>query len=1009
MIKNPLDANIEDEVHDLIRTVEATYSQVRVEYHPTLDEIASNLKHYLSSNKNPWPEYRVSVPWGMIRIEFSARIQDMINPEEKPKYRGTLHEKVLQMLKEESFNPVELEGKEGINFIGGSLKVAKLLDSNFPNHSLSVVESSNGGTILKLGERFAQMKTTTTKRGTKIYTNSQFSSVVKSMAKGNAAFSQFLLESAKAAETFATEDFAAPDFSTPTPSQPSPPVSPAAPTPTPSAPTPAPAAPQPDIIPNEFLQLINQGLHLLPPDVETMITNEIVRIQFPNPDPDPDPQPPKCKPVLKREPPDPRMTRIDSYNCVNSGMPNGDGFGWSIYGTLEEPNLFARTSTIKEVFKLAAGQPQLREISAQETPAGWTQNQTLPVTCAQLGGGKVLRLPSVSADAVPVKITFIGGGKDIQYPQIIKFWKDSADELFIEVKDYKPSLHAKLSFVVDIAHPNFAVITDKNALFSIGMSFSDYVGGAGKQYPHQPPLSSILQGSGDAHADKVIAKKNINPEQSIGSTLSMMYEWLWNWTCAEIPRSVPDIFDAYLLTNAGACRHRAYIMFLALNKLGLPCRFLGSTCHAWPEIWNPEKGMWMQLDLNGCDDPDKCPDCTIKNPWFGLREKCCPDGYDFNDASGDCEASDGSGQKVNSIDCPPCVPKPCPEDYYCDPRYNKCIPDCDKLFGTDYIFVGKRDACVNCSDEDKVYDYMTDDCECPDCPEDYFMDRTGHCVDAEGNLSETAPAGLYRDLATDVCLPKDDCDELMPGAKFNETTGRCECMPILDEEGNLVTVMVWSDVEGKCVEDKDDKCPDGQMKIYDVSLGAYRCVDIPEPSPIPPNPNPNPNPVPNPDEDDEEEEEEDLIMDDDKVVLNLTRWVNLTNGDISDTDPNDSSFRSIETKQCRLQGRSGSGKPYPVRYNVFADLHGLYEKWMMRDLDMDLVTAIPPTSELNPDYVIYLVAKSDNLEAAKEHIEVWRNSLSDATYGIFGTRIDLVDENFTQGDMEGTLYAIIQE
>ena len=152
-----------------------------------------------------------------------------------------------------------------------------------------------------------------------------------------------------------------------------------------------------------------------------------------------------------------------------------------------------------------------------------------------------------------------------------------------------------------------------------------------------------------------------------------------------------------------------------------------------------------------------------------------------------------------------------------------------------------------------------------------------------------------------------------------------------------------------------------------------------------------------------------MILDDDKVVLNLTRWVNFSNGDISDTDPNDSAFRSIETKQCRLQGRSSSGKPYPIRYNVFADLHGLYEKWMVKDLDESLVTAIPATSELNPDYVVYLVAKADKIEEANAHVELWKNSLMDATYGIFGTRIDLVDENFTQGDMEGILYAIVQE
>ena len=250
----------------------------------------------------------------------------------------------------------------------------------------------------------------------------------------------------------------------------------------------------------------------------------------------------------------------------------------------------------------------------------------------------------------------------------------------------------------------------------------------------------------------------------------------------------------------------------------------------------------------------------------------------------------------------------------------------------------------------------------------------------------------------------------MSGAVFNETTGRCECMPEVDYEGNIISVMVWSDVEGKCVEEKDENCPEGQMMIYDASIGAYRCVDIPDQPPIPPTPNPTPSPVPDPDEDEEEEEEDDdLILDDDKVVLNLTRWVNFSNGDISDTDPNDNAFRTIETKQCRLEGRSPSGKPYPVRYNVFADLHGLYEKWILKDLDTSLVTVIPATSELNPDYVVYMVAKSDNLEEAKAHVELWKTSLADATYGIFGTRIDPIQEDFVQGDMEGTLYAIVQE
>ena len=58
--------------------------------------------------------------------------------------------------------------------------------------------------------------------------------------------------------------------------------------------------------------------------------------------------------------------------------------------------------------------------------------------------------------------------------------------------------------------------------------------------------------------------------------------------------------------------------------------------------------------------------------------------------------------------------------------------------------------------------------------------------------------------------------------------------------------------------------------IYDASVGAYRCVDIPDQLDKF-YPRPTPSPVPDPDED-EEEEDEDLILDDDKVVLNLTRW-----------------------------------------------------------------------------------------------------------------------------------------
>ena len=54
------------------------------------------------------------VPWGMIRIEFSARLQEMLSNETESQYQGTLYEKINDMLSDESFNPVKnLKARKG--------------------------------------------------------------------------------------------------------------------------------------------------------------------------------------------------------------------------------------------------------------------------------------------------------------------------------------------------------------------------------------------------------------------------------------------------------------------------------------------------------------------------------------------------------------------------------------------------------------------------------------------------------------------------------------------------------------------------------------------------------------------------------------------------------------------------------------------------------------------------------------------------------------------------------
>ena len=149
MVKNPLSDEIVAEINELLSAIEEARPQVSSENHEQLDEIVQNLNQYQTSDNSPWAEYHSSVRWGMVRIEFSARLQKCYLMKLESGIKEHFMKKVAAMLADEAFNPQELEGKEGINFIGNAKKAAQLIDSHFPNHGLSVVEVGNGGTVFE--------------------------------------------------------------------------------------------------------------------------------------------------------------------------------------------------------------------------------------------------------------------------------------------------------------------------------------------------------------------------------------------------------------------------------------------------------------------------------------------------------------------------------------------------------------------------------------------------------------------------------------------------------------------------------------------------------------------------------------------------------------------------------------------------------------------------------------------------------------------------------------------
>ena len=103
-----------------------------------------------------------------------------------------------------------------------------------------------------------------------------------------------------------------------------------------------------------------------------------------------------------------------------------------------------------------------------------------------------------------------------------------------------------------------------------------------------------------------------------------------------------------------------------------------------------------------------------------------------------------------------------------------------------------------------------------------------------------------------------------------------------------------------------------------------------------------------------------------------SRWVNFATGE---TATNDQTILHLQNqaKQVRLQGTTRSGQPNPIRDHVFADLHGLYEGWLAKDLDETLVEVIPANTEGTGHYEIHLLAKK-KLDDAKAHVDMAKQS-----------------------------------
>ena len=97
-----------------------------------------------------------------------------------------------------------------------------------------------------------------------------------------------------------------------------------------------------------------------------------------------------------------------------------------------------------------------------------------------------------------------------------------------------------------------------------------------------------------------IMKKDLK----IGPFAQAFQLWCSQWACRKPAMGAIQAAQ----DSAGACDHRARVGVLVFNLIGIPARRIHNSCHAYIEYFSPGQGIWIDLDLGGCNPGGgQCP------------------------------------------------------------------------------------------------------------------------------------------------------------------------------------------------------------------------------------------------------------------------------------------------------------------------------------------------------------------------------------------------------------------
>lgn len=232
----------------------------------------------------------------------------------------------------------------------------------------------------------------------------------------------------------------------------------------------------------------------------------------------------------------------------------------------------------------------------------------------------------------------------------------------------------------------------------------------------------------------------------------------------------------------------------------------------------------------------------------------CPDGYSFNETTGQCETDPGQDG--------------CPDGWTRSAASNQCVPDGEDGCPEGTSFVADQgctpDEGGECPDG-YTYAAATNTCEPPGndggsngCPEGYFYNSAISCCSPQDAGNFDCDPGFYRNVATNQCEPLDE-DGCPEGQSYNRYEGGCvpdtgdggdngqtgedgcrtpgyvmndagQCVPGEGSTQRVISVcdegQYFDPVTLQCVTLGDGECPPGYY--YDANRQACRPTDGPD-------------------------------------------------------------------------------------------------------------------------------------------------------------------------------------